>query len=133
MKDPVTEADRWLKQSLHNLAIAQGHKGRAEYAEACFVSEQAAQMALKAYLTLKGERFILAHSVRKLVEKCAVFDPALAELIEPGKILDKYYLTTRYPDVLPSPAVPWESFTEKEAGEAVAYAEKIVQLVQRQF
>jgi len=43
----------------------------------------------------------------------------------------KYYLTTRYPDAIAPPAIPFQSFTEKEAKEAIKFATKILNLVKR--
>lgn len=54
-------------------------------------------------------------------------------LIEVAKFLDRYYIPTRYPDALASPAVPYETYTEKDAVEAIGLAEKITELVKQKL
>lgn len=132
MKNSKENALRWLSQAEHDLESAINNLEKVKfYSDACFMSEQASQKALKAYLLFKGERHILSHSVRELVDSCAKYDGEFNCLIEYGMILDKYYIPTRYPDALAPPAVPYKSYTEKEAAEAVDYAKKIVNSVRK--
>jgi HEPN domain-containing protein len=96
--------------------------------EVCFHAEQTAQLALKAYLFLEGRRFVNVHSIRSLAEECSKYDATFTAIIDYGIVLDRYYLTTRYPDALPPPAIPSESFTEREAHQALDYATEMVEL-----
>ncbi len=50
-------------------------------------------------------------------------------LVDYGGILDRYYPATRYPDALPDPAIPFESFNEQEAVQALGYATEMVEIV----
>ncbi len=129
MKTPVETARRWLAQAEHNLSMARSLLAGSFSAGACFHSEQTAQLALKAYLFRRGKRFVNIHSVRVLVLECSKEDTEFSPLADYGALLDRYYLATRYPDVLPAPAVPYESFTALEARQALGYAEEIVELV----
>ncbi len=99
------------------------------WSQACFHSEQTAQLALKAYLFRRGRRFVNIHSVRVLALECSKEDLDFAPMVDYGAYLDRYYLSTRYPDALPAPAVPYESFTAVEAKQALGYAGEIVELV----
>jgi len=45
--------------------------------------------------------------------------------LEGAKILDKYYIPARYPNGFVTGA-PTDYFTEKEAGEAIVYADQII-------
>lgn len=130
MKRPTEERERWLKQAVHTLAVAQEQVRMGRFAEACFSAEQAAQTVLKAYLYGKGERVVLEHSIPALLARAAAFDRTFSALKEGGGVLDRYYLATRYPDALAPPAVPYESFSKDEAVAAVALAERIFQRVQ---
>ena len=129
MKKPLETAQRWLAQAENNLSVSQTMLGTAFWAETCFHSEQTAQLALKAFLFFKGRRFVNIHSVRQLASECGDMDSDFAALVAYGAYLDKFYLTTRYPDALPDPAVPFESFTAQEAQQALDYATEIVELV----
>ena len=46
-----------------------------------------------------------------------------------GRALDRFYLQTRYPDVLAAPAVPFKSFGEEDAVRAYKDASDIVDMV----
>ena len=126
---PKEEAGRWLKQAEHALGVARTLLRDACFAEACFHAEQTGQLALKAFLYGRGERFVNVHSVKQLVEQCAGYDAAFGRLIDAGKVLDQYYIPTRYPDALAFPGVPYETYTERQASEAVGLASSIVELV----
>ena len=129
VKKPLETARRWLAQGQHSLSMATSLLASGFWAGACFQSEQTAQLALKAFLYSAGKRFVNIHSVRELAIRCAQEDEAFLSFVDYGTFLDKYYLSTRYPDALPAPALPFESFTEKEAREALGYATEIVQTV----
>jgi HEPN domain-containing protein len=51
--------------------------------------------------------------VAQLAERRAGLDPDFKKHTAPGRILDQYYIPTRYPDALAPPAVPFESYTEE--------------------
>ncbi|MBI4362763.1 MAG: HEPN domain-containing protein [Euryarchaeota archaeon] len=128
MKRGSEEAIRWLRQARHDLEVATKHLEDRFYSDACFMAEQASQKALKAYLTARGQRFILHHSVARLASEARRRDPAFKPAEAWGKLLDQYYIPTRYPDVLAPPAAPFEAYTQKQAREAVGFARKIVAL-----
>ena len=101
----------------------------AFWSDACFMAEQTAQMALKAFLFGRGRRMVPIHSVRDLASQCSEVDERFCEAMEWGRVLDRYYITTRYPDALAPPAVPFDSFAEADAVQAHGYGRDIVQLV----
>lgn len=129
MKHPKEERERWLKQAAHDLEVAQLHVQHHLYADACYYAEQTAQKALKGYLYGRGERLVIEHAIRALLQLAANYDPRLASLVSAAALLDQYYIPTRYPDALAFPAVPFESYTEDQAREAVSIAERILTAV----
>ena len=126
MKKPVETARRWLAQAEHSLSATQALLESGFWAEACFHAEQTAHLALKAFLYARGTRFINIHSIRELAVACSKEDPDFSTFVDAGTSLDRYYLATRYPDVLPAPAVPFESFAQPEAHRALTFATEIV-------
>ncbi|MBI4523636.1 MAG: HEPN domain-containing protein [Deltaproteobacteria bacterium] len=120
---------RWLRQAEHDLKIAKSHQRQGDYSDACFMAEQASQKALKGFLTAQGQRSVPIHSVAQLAEGCAKIDPDFASHIDPGRILDQYYIPTRYPDALAPPAVPFESYTQEQGNKALEAAAAILGLV----
>ena len=131
--DPKEEAQRWLSQAQHVLEVAGKLLDEACFAESCFHAEQAGQLALKAFLYGEGERVIPIHAVKELVERCAAYDGAFRELTDAAKVLDHYYIPTRYPDALPFPDVPYETYTSREAMEAGELARRIVSVVKQKI
>jgi HEPN domain-containing protein len=129
MKPGREAALRWLRQAGHDLAIARGHQERGDFSDACFMAEQSAQKALKAFLISHGHRSVPIPSVAQLAERCAQVDQAFAIHITLGRVLDQYYIPPRYPDALAPPAVPFESYTQEQDMTALTAAQGIVALV----
>ena len=73
------------------------------------------------------------YSVKELVEECSRYRKEFSALLNAGKTLDQYYIPTRYPDALAPPAVPFESYTEVQAKEAIDLAKAILDLVKNSF
>lgn len=118
-----------MEQAEHNLEVTKAHVDNAFWSDACFMAEQTAQVALKAYLYGQGERFIPIHSVYELALECTKKDTTFKRMVDPGKVLDKYYIPARYPDALAPPGVPYKVFIETEGRQALSYAEDIVSMV----
>jgi HEPN domain-containing protein len=124
---------RWLRQAEHDLAVAEKHQAGEDYSDACFMAEQASQKSLKGFLTAQRRRSIAIHSVAQLAEECSQIDKDFSSHIVPGRILDQYYIPTRYPDALAPPAVPFESYSEEQGEKAVQAARAIVSLVRQKL
>jgi HEPN domain-containing protein len=100
------------------------------HAQACFVSQQAAEKALKALHYLQGERLVVGHALVDLLNPLAPVHPALAPLREIAQQLDQYYIPTRYPNGLPG-GVPAEVFTKRQANEATVGAREFLAVARR--
>ncbi len=129
MKTPLETSRRWLAQAEYSLSLAQSILEGGFWAGACFQAEQTGQLALKAFLFFKGRRYVNIHSVQTLAAECGKEDPDFSPMEHYGSFLDRFYLTTRYPDALPDPAIPFQSFYEEEARQAVDRASEIVAMV----
>ena len=77
MRDPGTEAQRWIASAREDLAYARHAATGGHHAPACFHSQQAAEKAVKAIHYLRGARAVLGHTVRALIEG---LDPRAAAL-----------------------------------------------------
>ena len=124
------EARRWFQEAQADLAVVRTLRGARHYAAACFHSQQAAEKALKALLYAQGARVVFGHSVRELARQCEGHDTAFAGVADDTALLDQFYITTRYPNGLPAPAVPSESFTGAQSQAAQEAGEKVIRLVQ---
>lgn len=126
MKNAPLEATRWLRQARLELAAVRTLRAAGHHALACFHSQQVAEKALKAVLYGRGERIVIGHSVQDLAARSAVHDAAFAALAADAAFLDQFYIPTRYPNGLPAPAVPAESYTDTQAGTAEEAAERVL-------
>jgi len=96
---------------------------------AAFQSQQAAEKAVKA-LWYKEGRDPWGHSIVRLVQDFPSAEkyPALRNVLDEAKRLDKLYIPTRYPNGLPD-MIPAEVFTLEEAQAAVASARTIIDFI----
>lgn len=100
-KSALLEGERWLAQASADLQWAD-HLARAGgWHLACFLAQQVAEKALKAFLYAQGEEVVLGHSVERLCAAAARYCPAFADKARRWSILDGYYVPTRYPNSLP--------------------------------
>jgi HEPN domain-containing protein len=130
MNAPVAEARRWWQQAQADLTVVHTLCAAGHHAVACFQSQQAAEKAVKAVLFAHGARVVLGHSVRELVRQCTAHDATFEHLAEPAALLDQFYISTRYPNGLPFPAVPSETFTDAQATMAQDAAAQIMAVVE---
>lgn len=123
-----------MQQAQHDLQVATHDFDGGFYSDACFMGEQAAQKALKAFLILQTGRSLFGeHSIQTLARRALAYDEAFGAVVGYGRILDRYYVPTRYPDALAPPAVPFETYTQADAESALELAGQIVALCQGQF
>ena len=128
MNNNEREAMRWLEQSKHDAKAADINR-REGYPEiACFLCQQAAEKALKAFLHQLGERPVIGHSVYLLCKRCQTYREEFSLLLDVCRELDQYYIPTRYPNGLPG-GIPHEVFTEENAREALKMLERVIELV----
>jgi HEPN domain-containing protein len=123
-----TEADRWLKQSDHDLADAAFLTGAGRHALACFLCHQAAEKAVTAYLLARGADQVWGHALADLCEDAMQLDPSFDFIKSVGGLLDKYFLATRYPSGLPG-GVPSEAFDAHDAERALEIARDVREFV----
>ncbi len=124
------EARRWFIQAQADLAVVRTLRTEGHYAAACFHAQQAAEKALKAVLFSQGSRVVWGHSVRELARQCEAHDCAFAGVSGDAALLDQFYIPTRYPNGLPSPAVPSETYTLAQAGAAQEATERVLRAVE---
>lgn len=124
MKEPRSEALRWLLQAENDLAYARIGLREGFNAQVCFQCQQICEKALKSIRYGKlGERVVYGHS---LVELSAGLELP-ADLRRELAVLDQYYIPTRYPNGLPG-GTPYEVYTAGQAAAAVAVCDRVIGL-----
>lgn len=122
------EAGRWFHQAQRDLDDANFAREGKRYNLACFLSQQAAEKALKAFLYFQGVEQVWGHSVIELCNDASDFAPDFIALKPFGASLDKYYIPTRYPDGLPG-GIPADAYLEEDANSAINKSTAIIKLV----
>lgn len=126
MNQPRHEAERWLAQAMDDLEFTRWVLAEGRYFDkGCFIAQQAAEKALKAVHYLQGERLVFGHSVLELLDRLLAEHQDLGALQEPARLLDRFYIPTRYPNGLPGGS-PFESFQRGDLESALGMAEKVV-------
>ena len=131
-KEPLEEGKRWLAQAKEDLRWAEHLAHEGGYHVACFLAQQVAGKALKAFLYAQGEEIVLGHSVARLVEEAGQYDAAFVEAGTEWGMLDGYYIPTRYPNGLPD-GIPAQVYTARAARQAVALAAEVVHFVEERM
>lgn len=98
------------------------------YDVACFLFQQAAEKALKAFLYSRGLKIVFGHSVRELCQQCSKYNTAFGKLGLEVNGLDGYYIPTRYPSGLPD-SIPAEVYTLRDAQNTRRMCKLILELV----
>jgi HEPN domain-containing protein len=119
------EAARWLAEADEDLEVARVLSDTGHFSRACFHAQQGGEKALKAFLYSRGADEPWGHSVAKLIEDSASFDPALGDLRRLGNVLDRFYIPTRYPNGLPG-GLPSKAYCKEDASEAIARGRELV-------
>jgi len=128
--DPRREGLRWLEQAQIDLAWTRHLHDQKAYYLVCFLAQQVAEKALKAFLYAGGEEMVVGHSVRSLCHRAAGYDTAFAAYVDVWGILDSHYIPTRYPNGLPDD-IPARVYNRQAAQQALDLAEAVVMHVQR--
>ena len=117
----------WFNQAQRDIAQARDSQAAGRHEWACFASHQAAEQAAKAlHLHLKQEAWghVIAQLLMVLPETTAVPH----DLIEKGRVLDNFYIPTRYANGHPSGA-PYEHYGVLQSDQAIQYASEIIEFV----
>ena len=120
----------WLAQAERDLEQAQASRDIGRHEWACFAAHQAAEKAVKALHLARGQEahgHVIARLLRELPESVS----APAALVEQARVLDNFYIPTRYPNGHPS-GPPFEHYGPLQSEEAIRYAGAIVGFVRPQ-
>jgi HEPN domain-containing protein len=124
----MNRARDWLAQAERDLEQAQASLDSGRHEWACFAAQQSAEKAVKALHLHHGQE-AWGHVVARLLAEL----PSGAEptLIEKAKVLDNFYVGTRYPNGHPE-GPPFEHYGAIQSGEALRYAGEILAFVRAQ-
>lgn len=110
----------WLLQAQDDLAFAMEGLKLSHYSQVCFLSQQAAEKAIKSICYYKDLN-VRGHSIKNIAKELGYN----GEIEEAATTLDLYYISARYPDALPEGA-PFQQFSKAQAETAIKFAERII-------
>lgn len=122
----------WYRQAEADLRHARNSLAARDFEWSCFASHQAAEKALKAvYLKIGMDAW--GHTITVLIGNLPESVESPPEtLVNYARILDKYYIPTRYPIGFESGA-PTDFYTEEEAENAIRQAEALLEYCRNQI
>ncbi|MBD3334093.1 MAG: HEPN domain-containing protein [Candidatus Eisenbacteria bacterium] len=118
-----------MRQAEKDMEHAEAAAGGGRHEWACFAAQQAAGKAVKA-LHLHHDQEAWGHVVARLIEELPVDVPA--ELVEKGKVLDNFYIPSRYPNGHPEGA-PFEHYGPLQSQEAIRHARAVLEFIRLQM
>lgn len=123
----VDRSQDWLNQAHRDLEQAKDSQNAGRHEWACFAAQQSAEKAATAlHLYLKQEA--LGHVVAQLLMELPDSMVVPSDLIEKGRVLDNFYIPTRYANGHPSGA-PYEHYGVIQSNQAIEYASEIIEFV----
>ena len=117
----------WLAFAADDLGFSKIGLREEYFAKACFHAHQAIEKTLKACLVYKGKDVPRIHHLIELLKLCGV--SWLKEFEVELKIVDTFYIPTRYPEGIPG-SLPDRLPGKKEAKEAIDLADRMYALIQ---
>jgi HEPN domain-containing protein len=119
----------WLAQGSRDLEQARASQSEGRHEWACFAAHQAAEKAVKAlHLALGQEAW--GHVIARLLSELPASVPG--DLVEKSKVLDNFYIPTRYPNGHPEGA-PFDHYGSLQSHEAIRYAGEILEFVRTEM
>jgi len=115
----------WLRQAERDLAQAESSRREGRHEWACFAAQQAAEKAVKA-LHLHLGQDAWGRVVARLLEALPAEAAVPGELVEAARVLDNYYIPSRYPNSHPEGA-PFEHYGPLQSDGALEHARQIVE------
>lgn len=128
MTTNINEGLRWVKQAEQDLNDAQYNREGQKHNLACFLSQQAAEKAVKGYLYFRGAEDVWGHSLSDLCEDAKLFEMFFDTIKSEARQLDKYFEMTRYPQFLPG-GIPSEAFEDADSERALELSGFVVNFV----
>ncbi len=121
----------WYQQGIRDYQKAKLDFKYEYYEWACFSSQQASEKVLKA-LALHYGVTVWGHALNEIINVLSKKIEIPEEIRENAKLLDIYYITTRYPNGFAA-GKPSDYFTKKHTQEALDAADSIIRFCESIF
>jgi len=115
----------WMIQAERDLKVAEKLMNDESFEWSCFVAQQATEKAVKAVFQ-KLNAVAWGHSIFDLMRTLSQRLVVDEKLLNCARSLDKFYVTTRYPNGFESGS-PYEYFTRRDAEDAIVCGRRIIE------
>lgn len=119
----------WLRQAERDLEETKLSFREGFYEWACFLAQQSAEKAVKAITEFERIQS-WGHVISRILKDLSSVVEVPPDIMDKAKILDRYYIPTRYPNGFESGA-PMDYYTKKDAQEAIEYAETLIEFAKQ--
>lgn len=119
----------WLDFAEYDLKTAKWEFEGKIYTSCCYSCQQAAEKSLKAFLLFKNQIVPKVHSLDRLITEIKKLEIETIYIEEEALLLDKYYISSRYPGQYGGPE---GLYNEDDAKTALKSAKEILDFVKKQ-
>jgi HEPN domain-containing protein len=125
----ANRAQDWFAQAEYDVKLAETAQAAGSHEWACFAAQQSAEKAIKGLHLFLGQE-AWGHVVAQLMREL----PTVPEenLVNRAKVLDNFYVSTRYPNGHPDGA-PFDHYGPLQSNEALNHAREILAFVRAEM
>ncbi len=125
----ANRARDWFAQAEYDVKLAETAQSVGSHEWACFAAQQSAEKAIKGLHLFLGQE-AWGHVVAQLMREL----PTVPEedLVNRAKVLDNFYVSTRYPNGHPDGA-PFDHYGPLQSNEALNHARQILAFVRAEM
>jgi HEPN domain-containing protein len=119
--------ERWLAFAREDLRMAELALAEGIFNQVCFHAQQCVEKAIKGWLEHQGR---IPHRTHRMADLLTLLPSDLmGELNDALRLLDRFYIPTRYPDALPG-VLPGGMPGQRDAEEALDLARSALRRVE---
>ncbi len=120
--------ERWLVFARQDLRMAELALADGVFNQVCFHGQQCVEKAIKGWLEGQGR---IAPRMHRMADLLPLLPPDLMdELSDPLRLLDRFYIPTRYPNALPG-TLPEGMPSRQDAQETLGMAQRVLERVEQ--
>lgn len=121
------EFEKWFKQAEADFGKIRVLIDSEDFDGAAFYSQQSVEKALKALIIKTKKQLPRVHDLLKLSRMAGCSE----EIIDKCKIINPYYIETRYPDFLEN--IPAESFDKEEIERVLNLSNEVLEWIKKKL
>ena len=119
----MKEENKWFEFAADDIDSAEIMLKAGKYNMVCFFAHQAAEKSLKAFLVNIKRNPPRIHNLVDITNLCAKYNESFKEILPKARILNQFYIPTRYP--FASPGTKLEGPGIETAEKALAFSQEI--------